>query len=359
VFDEPVDSIIATATSNYQLDNLIPSGATPSNPLLNEIVIRFASPLEKNKVYQLKVINLSDCAGNIIGMLNTAAVGIPLPPDSLIINEILFNPPSDGYDYAEIYNKGKGPVDLRQVVIAGRDITGTLTDLSQVTSYPFLLFPGEYLVLTENPAWVQLKYTVKNPSLLLRLSQMPSLPDDKGTLVITSRLGIVVDELNYDHKWHFPLIDNEEGISLERISYRLPTGNASNWTSAASTAGFGTPTAQNSQAGNSANANSGVLISPTVFSPDNDGYNDYCFIKYAAPAQGYVANITIFDVAGRPVRYLAVNATLANTGSFRWDGLNDKGGQLSMGNYIIFTEIFNPGGDRKVFRQVVTLARKL
>ena len=59
--------------------------------------------------------------------------------------------------------------------------------------------------------------------------------------------GIVVDEVKYKDDWHFQLIDNAEGVALERIDPGKPGQDPDNWHSAASTAGYGTPTYKNSQ----------------------------------------------------------------------------------------------------------------
>ncbi len=59
--------------------------------------------------------------------------------------------------------------------------------------------------------------------------------------------GNIIDELVYNEKWHFKLIDNDEGVALERIDYNAPTQQQDNWHSAASSVGYGTPTYKNSQ----------------------------------------------------------------------------------------------------------------
>jgi flagellar hook assembly protein FlgD len=101
-----------------------------------------------------------------------------------------------------------------------------------------------------------------------------------------------------------------------------------------------------------------IHISPEVFSPDNDGMDDFTFINYQLSEPNYVANISIFDVSGRMVKALVKNATLSATGSFRWDGLNDLQQRPSVGSYIIVTEIFNLKGKTKRFKNVVTVARR-
>ena len=164
--------------------------------------------------------------------------------------------------------------------------------------------------------------------------------------------------MKYDAKWHFALIDNAEGISLERIDYNKPTQDASNWYSAASTVGYGTPSYQNSQFRMDVTVKADISITPKIFSPDQDGMDDFSTINYQLTDPGYVANITIFDAAGRPIRVLVKNATLALSGSFRWDGLNDKMGKIPIGTYIVYTEIFNLNGKKKSFKNTVTVARR-
>ncbi len=171
-------------------------------------------------------------------------------------------------------------------------------------------------------------------------------------------MGKVVDEFHFDAKWHFSLIDNEEGVSLERIDYNKPTQDKSNWFSAASTVGYGTPSYQNSQFRMDLSVNGSVTITPKIFSPDNDGFEDFTVINYQVDETGYVGNITIFDASGRPVKVLVKNATLAQNGSFRWDGLNDKFLKVPTGTYIIYTEIFKLDGKKKSFKNTVTVASR-
>jgi flagellar hook assembly protein FlgD len=73
---------------------------------------------------------------------------------------------------------------------------------------------------------------------------------------------------------------------------------------------------------------------------------------------GYVANVTIYDAGGRPVRVLQRNTTIAASGSFRWDGLNDKQQRVATGNYIVLFEAFNLQGKKQAFKKGVTVARK-
>jgi hypothetical protein len=222
-----------------------------------------------------------------------------------------------------------------------------------------LIFPGEFYVVTENPDIIKQQFTIKNPDAIVLAPTMPSFPDDKGTVVLLSQTGKITDELKYDQRWHFALVDNEEGISLERIDYAKPTQTYDNWTSAAASAGFGTPGYQNSQYRTDISAPAGsIVLNPQMFSPDNDGFEDFCLIEFTMNEPGYVANVTIYDAGGRPVRVLQRNTTIAASGSFRWDGLNDKQQRVATGNYIVLFEAFNLQGKKQAFKKGVTVARK-
>jgi hypothetical protein len=169
----------------------------------------------------------------------------------------------------------------------------------------------------------------------------------------------VTDEVIYKDDWQFKLIDNAEGVALERIDPSATSQDETNWHSAASTAGYGTPTYKNSQYKQPPGINADIEVVPKVFSPDNDGHDDIASIQYKVDAPGYVANITIFDAAGRPIRNLVRNGTLGLSGYWNWDGLDDKGKKLPIGTYIIYTEIFNLSGKKSHFKNTVVLARKL
>jgi len=362
VFDEPLDSLLAANLSAYTLDRNLakPRISVPVGPLFTEVFLKFSDRMSPEIVYNLTVNSVTDCTGNIIGMKNKSKTGLISAADTfdIVINEILFNPKSDGFDFIEVYNKSKKIINLQQVYVANRNATGGVGNIKQLSVVPYLFYPEEYIVITENTRWLAQNYIVKNHENILELPSLPTLPDDKGTVILLNQQGKSIEELYYDTKWHFALITDDEGISLERIDYNKPTQNKHNWTSAASTAGFATPGYQNSQFKADPQMQGTISISPKIFSPDNDGLDDLMNMQYQMTAPGYVANITIFDANGRPVKHLAKNATLALQGHLRWDGLNDQLEQLPVGIYIVFTEIFNLQGKTKKFKNVVTLARK-
>jgi len=360
VFNEPVDSTQASLKTNYTLSDNAITSVIVKQPSFTTVILELTNNLTVNKPYDFSVANIKDCSGNM--MDNTVIkTGLPSSADSLnaVINEILFNPTPTGVDYVELYNRSNKILDVKELYIANRSSSGELSSIKQLTTESRLFFPNDFLVISENSMAVQKEYLVKNPEMMIELSSMPSFPNDGGTCVILNKQGKIVDELKYDSKWHFALIENLKGIALERIDFDAPTQDQNNWHSAAASAGYGTPTYQNSQFKTNDLAQGMIDISPKIFSPDNDGFDDFATIKYQFPERGYVCNIYIFDANGRPVRNLVKNGLCSQSGYFRWDGVDEQGKQLSIGNYIVVTEIFNLQGKTQRFKNVVVLARRL
>ena len=362
VFDEPVDSLSGATSANYSIDGgLTLSGAIVIAPLFNQVQLKTTNPLTANTVYTVTASNVTDCKNNIIGNASKARFGLPdeASPGEWIINEILFNPKPNAYDFTEFYNNSNKIFDASKLYIANRNSSGVVSSIKALSATPSCIFPGDYIVITEDADNLALNYLVKNPDNVLIILSPPSFSDNEGTVVALNFQGTVTDEVNYKDDWHFKLIDNTEGVSLERIDPAGVSQDPNNWHSAASTAGYGTPGYKNSQHKPVNSINASVEAAPKVFSPDNDGFDDITTIQYRVTEPGYVANITIFDAAGRPVKNLVRNGTLALTGYWHWDGLDDKEKKLPVGTYVIFTEIFNLQGKKDRFKSTVVLARRL
>lgn len=362
VFDEPLDSLKAATAANYNLSDGIgiPQSAVTNSPGFDKVSLRLNTALSRNKVYTVTALAVSDCVNNSIGTKNTTRVGLSEATDSLdiVINEILFNPRSNGTDYVEIYNRSNHIIDLKQVYIANRSSAGVISNIKQLSADNYLFFPQDFMVLTEDPAIVKRDFICLNIDAFVTITSMPSYNDDKGNVIILNAQGNITDELNYDEKWHFKLIDNREGVALERIDHNAATQNPDNWHSAATSVGYGTPTYKNSQYRIDLQAQGVITVTPEIVSPDNDGMDDFATIDYLFPTAGYVANISIFDAGGRIVRYLQRNALCGIKGSYRWDGLGEKNQSLPVGIYIIYTEVFNLEGKKKHFKNAVVVARK-
>jgi hypothetical protein len=351
----------AATPAHYLFDNGISIlSATCIAPLFDAVELK-TTVMVTGIVYSITINTLTDCRDNPIegpGIVRTGIPDEPLP-EELVINEILFNPASNGYDFVEIFNNSQKIFNASALSLANRNNNGVIGSIKLLGTAPKYIFPGDHYVVTENKDALALNYLVQNARQVLELSSLPSFADDEGAVLLLDQQGVPVDEVKYKDDWHFKLISNPEGVSLERLDASASSDNPGNWHSASSTAGYATPTYKNSQQRPATVVEGQVDLSPKIFSPDNDGLDDYATIRYAMEEPGYVANIQIFDRAGRPIRVLARNQILGINGSMIWDGLNDKGGRLPIGPYIVYIELFNLQGQKRIYRNTVILARYL
>ncbi|WP_207428266.1 lamin tail domain-containing protein [Pedobacter sp. SYSU D00535] len=361
LFNRTVDSLLSTRIENFQVNNGLgsPVALRMIAPEFVKAELSF-SQIARGKTYLLTTRNISDCAGiQIQPGENALEFFIPnkIQKNDLQISEILFNPRAEGVDFLEIYNNSEGALDLKELSIATirKD---TLNSIRPVSSSTLLLEPGSYIVLTTDPEKIRTEYPGAKADALLKMSSMPAFNDDAGTAILLSGK-TVVDQLSYHDKMHFPLIKEPEGVSLERVSFRIAANEPGNFRSAAASVGFATPGYKNSQAVPATAADAEVSLQSETFSPDNDGFEDALLINYKFPESGKVANASIFNDRGVLVKRLAKNSTLALEGSLIWDGINESNSRAELGIYTLYLEVFDLNGFSKKYRKSFVLAGKM
>ncbi|RYY64951.1 MAG: hypothetical protein EOO12_08285 [Chitinophagaceae bacterium] len=358
VFSEPLDSsALRNALFSIQ-DGPSVQAARALAPLFRSVELQLAAPLQRGRVYTLSVSGATDCSGNPVGTSDQTPVGLaedPIPA-SVAINELLYQPVTGGSEYVELLALTQ-TVDAARLYLATRDAAGALRTPKQLSPVPLYFYPGEYHVLTGGAEDVASRYHVARPAWLHKVAGLPALSDDGATLVLLDDRGAVLDEVPYSPRWQFALLDDTHGVALERLDATRNGADAHNWHSAAQSAGFGTPTARNSQV-RGGEVEGMFTVIPAVVSPDNDGYDDVAIISYELEESGYVANLTLFDALGRPQRRLVQNALLGRSGRWTFDGLDDRGQRLAVGSYLLFAELFDLEGRRKVFKRAISIARK-
>jgi hypothetical protein len=360
VFSEPLDVSMLLNATTYSVSGM---GNPLSVQLLNALEAELTLPVNitQGVVYTLTVNpTLTDCPGNAITK-NTAQFADALTPEisDLLINEVLYRPADTGAEFVEIYNRSQKVIDLSKIKIAKVNPDQTLQTQYTISALPWLLFPGEYYVITKDPQAVKNNYHTLYPDNFIPMSSMPSLTDGGDEITLLNASGLRIDQLRYSPLWQFALLNDDKGISLERISFNRPTQDSTNWHSAAESAGFATPAYQNSQYSEPENDGSEVSVSPEIFSPDNDGFNDVAFIHYTFDKPGYVANLKIFDYRGREIIHLIKNQLLGTEGIFSWDGITADRQKAGIGIYIVWLEVFHETGTVKKFKKTLVLGGKL
>jgi hypothetical protein len=346
-FNESIDSLSLMQHNRYRFNPSVAfTNVNASAPDFKDICINLTAPLQKNTIYRLLIDSIADCAGNQIQARDYGDFGLPEPfsKGDLVINEVLFNPNTGGSDFIEIYNNSNKVIDLKTLRIADTDDKDSLNQIYAIAPQGFIILPEQYIVLTENADHIALNYFGSDKLSMIE-TNLPSMNDDEGVCVLVDGAGFGYDQLNYDDKMHFALLDDKNGVSLERIDYNRASNERTNWTSASATSGYGTPTRKNSQYMQSAAGRSLLSLSSEIFSPDGDGYQDLLNIYIKTPANGYTGTLSVYDNNGRMVKQLMRNDILGTENTISWDGINDNNEKANIGIYIIYLEAFDLKGN--------------
>jgi hypothetical protein len=359
-FGEKLDSAAAVNAGLYVLSTgLAVTQAAPVGPDFRVVDLTLGDPLTANQPLTLTVQRAVDCAGNAAGPAISATFALPVPvsPGDVVINEILFNPRSGGVDFVELLNRSASYLDVRGWQLGGLKTDGSI-GLEAISASPYVLAPGQLLVLTTRPDVVQAQYPTNDPQAFLTMSALPSFPDEAGTVLVQDALGRELDRYAYTEKQHLALLDSRDGVSLERIRASGPSQPV-NFHSAASSVGYATPGRPNSQLQQDP-AGAGILtLEPEIFTPDDDGQQDFTTLSYQLDGPGYAGTVTIYDAQGRLVRQLVRNETLPTKGFWRWDGLNDRNQKAAVGYYVLLVELFRAsGGEKREFRKTVVVGAR-
>ncbi len=364
-FTEPMDSVNMINPETYSIDNQIgnPTTVLSHFPDYKKVTLGLPEVLSNGIMYTLSITQqMKDCAGNLIIAESSTGFAIPsiASPLDIVVNEVLFDPKATGVDFVEIYNRSAKVIDLRNLILANYNSdSDSLSSKENITTEGYQFFPGTYLVLTTDPDIVKSEYFTSNPSGFIKMESLPGMNNEEGTIAISHKNGEVIDWFAYTASMHFALLKSVDGVSLERISASRPTSDATNWHSAAETVGFATPAYKNSQTSGDLAAGNPLALSPEIFSPDNDAYNDYLNITYKFDAPGYMVNITVYDASGRLIRNLVNNEMCGTSGSFSWDGITYDNQKAAIGYYLIYTEIFDLKGNVKHYKNTTVLGGKL
>lgn len=338
-FDEGMDSIALVNALISTSPSLTIQSITAQDTFTNTGLITFTENISPSVIYTLSMQGVADC------WMNSSDVGgtfvLPETADSgdLLINEVLFNPITGGTDWVEVYNNSTKVIDLYNWQLANDD-NGVIGNNEIILEHA-LIYPDDYVVFTEDSTHVLQNFPSVTPGNFVQMN-LPTYNDDSSTVYLIQD-NTLRDQLSYSDDWHFALMDDDEGKSLERIDPEGLTNDRNNWHTAAESVGFGTPGGENSQY-YPAIYNGEFSYTSETISPDNDGFEDVLQINYQMSEPGYLGTFTIYDDRGRKIKTVMELELLGKEGTFVWNGVNEDGSKASVGIYVGIFEAFNING---------------
>jgi hypothetical protein len=351
-FDQPLDTGVQAVVS------ISPAvGSLGWNWVsLDQLQVSLSS-LSVSVLYTLTISLAEDCWGNQMEV-TTLQLGLPdsIAPEDLILNEIMFNPLTNGSDYVEIYNRSQKILDLDEIYLANWD-DDSIANYESVTSVQHLIMPGEYVLLTEDTTDITNDFSIYGIGTFIQ-TDLPSYNDDSGTVYLLSKDFMVLDYFHYDEDFHYALITDENGKSLERITFEGGMNNPDNWHTAAENVEWGTPGYENSQS-LYPEVTGEITLTPQLFSPDNDGNNDVLVINLEFTSLDNLVDIEIYDNQGRLIRELKDNFYVGNEATLSWDGSNDEGEKAAIGTYVVLVTVIASDGTRQEHKEVCVIGGQL
>jgi Lamin Tail Domain/CHU_C Type IX secretion signal domain len=338
-----MDSSSLSNPANYQFNNMLDhiQQVNAAGPLFDEAWIKLKAPIQANTIYAIQIKNILTCKKEktFEGVVQTGLLKEPTAND-ILINEILFNPPPDGEDFIELYNQGQAVINVYDLYLSSFNQLGGLNTGYKIGEGYYNLFPGDYAVVTKDTSFVKKQWPKIKSKKMIQIKSIPSMPDDEGNIAIVNKQGKLIDKMLYTEKMHDPFISDPSGVSLERIQFTMSSADPTNWHSASSTSGYGTPTLENSQHNKPLIYAVAFQTTSKIISPNNDGMDDYLTITYQLNQPGYMCSVFLFGLNGNLISKIADNQLLGTKGSIVWNGLHREQ-MLPSGQYIIYIEAFH------------------
>ncbi len=337
-FDEVLE-LGTISSSNFGLDpNITLSTIDFTSTNNNRILLSYDENFSSGINYQLSTSGITDLNGNaIVPFSNFFSVSEAPEKGDLVINEILFNPLTGGSDYIEIMNVSDKLLNLEGVKIVNADKQDESTIEGDI-----LLEPGDIIAISEDTSSTIEDYLPTDYYLIK--NNLPAFNLDMGNVSIALPNDTILDSFDYTEDMHLSLLDDNKGVSLERI-FPNSASVEENFTSGVASTNFGTPGYEN------ANFNDGeiifdelLIIENDVLSPNGDGDDDQLIMFLNFPDNSYIASIDIYNIQGQKIKSVINNQLSAPRDIVRWDGTMDDGGKANIGHYIVVLKAFREDG---------------
>lgn len=333
---------------------------TPSGLLCNEFMLEPASSFQRGHIYKLEADdNIRDFAGNPM-MRKRISFGIPekAQKGDVQFNELLFNPLPGAPDYIEFVNCSQNVVDLSELfVVAVNDETSDTSGIVNLSGEGRCLNPGDYYVITTDRKKLTEGSFLSDYDNIYEIPSMPSMPDDKGHLLLYSRKLTLVDEVKYNENMHNSLLREPEGVAVEKIRPGYSSLDPDYWHSASEASGWGTPGNVNSVFCEETDSEDQLRFSSARITPDNDGHEDFLVIDVRLKGNGNVISAEVFGETGNFVKKVADNLLAGDEASIVWDATASDGKIVDTGIYVFLIQVFDDNGKLRRWKKVCTVIR--
>ncbi len=239
IFSEPIKPGPASNPDNYQIS--VPVSTTiqsvsGENDFVtatffapDTVVLEFKQPIYSGSNPNILMIqNQEDIFGNVSEFLEQSYELIPTDiaePGDVLINEIMYDPPSGFSEFVEIFVPETKAINLKGWTLSdnsGTDIIITEDDFfiknDEFDHFSDERSPNPYVLLVPDETIQKFPY-----QRIVVGTSFPSLNNTTDAIVLKDPNGVVIDSLTYFSSW------GGNDRSLERRSAELPSNLQQNW----------------------------------------------------------------------------------------------------------------------------------
>lgn len=241
---------------------------------------------------------------------------------SVVINEINYNSDDDfeTEDWVELYNPTDDIIDLGNWTFKDENDDHVFTIPEDVS-----LAPNQYIVLCENTDLFQTFF----PEVDNFIGDLGYGLEGSGELIrLFDPSGILVDAVDYDDSYPWPVEPDGNGPTLELIDPSQDNALGVNWSASE---GHGSPGVINTSL--SIEDLTMVPEGFMVFNNYPNPFNPTTTISYVLSNNAWV-NISIYDMLGRRVKTLINRKQSTGFKTVEWNATNDAGDFVSSGVYL-------------------------
>lgn len=247
----------------------------------------------------------------------------------LIFNEVLTNSPDDCPEFIELYNNSADFIKVNDLYL-GYSSTSEIPD--DIAAFPngLIIPPHTYVVLSSDINQLKQFYEISSNCVMVDID-LPTLLNDEGHLFLIDAFGGISSSFSYNKELHNDLLDDEKGISLERINFdseQWVSGNSSKGGASVGQINDGFSLDNQEKIKITVNENHYSLTQnqPIIFDIKlNDG--------------NYFGDLIIFSKEGRKIKELYTNIQFSTNDHIE---LDDFSFINELGIYVIYFEFRHP-----------------
>lgn len=324
------------------------------------LFFQYPDGLSRDLTYTVELAGtVGDCSGQNV-LLRPVQLGFPSEPDSagIIITEVMFDPQPGQTEFIEVYNRSERVIELKDLILARTDANGKIISFSDQQVLSFWLFPDSYAVWPADAGMFRKAWPLSDPVCLAVRTDLPSLTNMESRLILMDRSQKILDMATYSPDWHYPYLDDNKGVSLERIDFNLSGTDRGNWFSASGTSGGSTPGLENSCIKRTPSGNSRQFsLEPAIGYSNRDPDPVQVAVRYRFTNAGWFMRISVYNNGGQPVREIFPFGMAASEGLVCWNGLDAAERMVPDGIYLVVVEYYHPSGEKGRWKKACAVVR--